>query len=227
MKKYSPVRSKSYNENRTNGTVPFQLLDRCRSNTIIESGGGMGGIYRTFMVDPLGALPAGLGNAIQSQLAVLFSPIVGYNNFFENNWVFFDPVAAAPMAHELLVYFMPPGKSVVKNAPSNGTPIDLSAEGNTAFGAGASEVYVKYTDAVLLAKLAFHELMHNRLKQGNSPLHNQQGLAGASISSTTQLNDRNIKSMAAVLRDPITQWTAGISILNNGKHDPLSEYYQV
>jgi hypothetical protein len=197
---------------------------------MIESGGDMGGTYRTFMVDPLGALPPGLGNAIQSQLAGLFSPIVGYNSFFENNWVYFNPISAAPVAHELLVYFMPSGKSIVKNAPNTIGPIDLSADGNTAYGAGASEVYVKYSDAILLAKLAFHELMHNRLKQSNQQLHNpkgQQGLAAADIKSTTKINDANIKSMAAVLRDPITQWIAGISILNNGKHDPMSEYYQV
>jgi hypothetical protein len=186
----------------------------------------MAGIYRTFMVDPLGTLQPGLANAIQSQLAVLFSPIVGYNSFFENNWVFFSPAAAAPMTHELLVYFMPPGLSVAKHAPNLSDPVDLSADGNTAYGAGASEVYVKYTDAVYLAKLAFHELMHNRLKQGNA-LHKQEGLAAKKIGPTTQLNDLNIKTMSAVLRNPITQWTEGISILNNGRHDPLSEYYKI
>jgi hypothetical protein len=45
---------------------------------------------------------------------------VGANNFFENNWVFFDPIAAAPSAHALLVYFMPAGKSIVKQVPTNG-----------------------------------------------------------------------------------------------------------
>jgi hypothetical protein len=197
---------------------------------MIESGGladGMGDTYRTFMVDPLGALPAGLGTAIQPQLALLFSPIVGADNFFENNWVFFDPNAAAPMGHELLVYFMPAGKSIVKSAPNVQGPIDLSAEGNTAYGAGASEVYVKSNDAVLLAKLAFHELMHNRLKQSNQQLHPQGGLAAAKLSGSSTLNTRNIQSMAAVLRQPITQWIAGISILKNGKNDPMSEYYKV
>jgi hypothetical protein len=187
----------------------------------------MAGTYRTFMVDPLGALPAGLGNAIQSQLAVLFSPIIGFDNFFENNWVYFDPSAAAPMVYELLVYFMPAGKSIVKLAPNVQGTIDLTDDGNTAYGAGASEVYVKSNDAVLLAKLAFHELMHNRLKQSNPQLHPQGGLAGANITGTTKLTDTNIKSMAAVLRKPITQWIAGISILKNGKNDPMSEYYKV
>ncbi len=140
----------------------------------------MGGTYRIFMVDPLGALRPGLGNAIQSQLAGLFSPIVGANNFFENNWVFFDPVAAVPVAHELLVYFMPAGKSIVKLVP---TTVDLGANGNTAYSAGASEVYVKTDDPIALAKLAFHELMHNRLKQSDAQLHPQGGLAGEVINA--------------------------------------------
>jgi len=186
----------------------------------------MGGTYRTFMVDPLGALPPGLANQIQSQLAGLFSPIVGSNNFFENNWVYFSPSEAKPVAHELLVYFMPSGVSVVKHVPNTTRPPDMSADGNTAYGSGASEVYVKTTDAALLAKLAFHELMHNRLRQDNNQLHPQGGLAAASITPSSQLNDRNIRSMAAVLRNPIAQWTQGIGILNTGKVDPLSEYYR-
>jgi hypothetical protein len=194
---------------------------------MMEKGGGMGSTYRTFMVDPLGALRPGLGNAIQSQLAVLFSPIVGSDNFFENNWVFFNPAAAAPVMHELLVYFMPPRVSIVKHAPNLNQQPDLSKDGNTAYGSGASEVYVKGNyDAVLLAKLAFHELMHNRLKLDNH-LHAQGGLAAESITGSTQLSSRNIKSMAAVLRNPITQWIGGITMLNNGRHDPMSEYYKI
>ena len=185
------------------------------------------GIYRTCMVDPLGALPPSLGNQIQTQLANLFGGIVGYDNFFENNWVFFNPTAASPMIHELLVYFMPSGKSIVKQVPNVTTTVDLSKDGNTIYTAGASEVYVKSNDPILLAKLAFHELMHNRLRQSNAQLHPQGGLAAESIDAMTQLTDRNQKSMAAVLRRPITQWTAGIGILNRGKFDPSSEYFLI
>jgi len=127
----------------------------------------------------------------------------------------------------LLVYFMPSGKSVVKNVPNLNKPVDLNADGTTVHLAGASEVYVKSDDAVILAKLAFHELMHNRLKQSDDQLHPQGGLGGASITPATKLNDRNIKTMQAALNTPITQWTAGIGILNNGKIDPMSEYYQI
>ena len=188
----------------------------------------MPGTYKTFMVDPLGALKPGLGSAIQTQLAMLFSPIVGYNNFFENNMVSFSPSAAAPVSPELLVYFMPSRTSIVKNFVGTNASVDLSADGFTAFSAtaSASEVYVKSDDPVLLARLAFHELMHNRLKMGEN-LHHLGGLAAAVIYKDTPLTDSNIKRMAAVLRSPITQWTAGISTLNSGKSDPLSEYYKV
>jgi hypothetical protein len=33
--------------------------------------------------------------------------------------------------------------------------------------------------------------------------------------------------MTAEIAKSITQWTAGITILNNGKVDPLSEYYKI
>src|SRR5262249_23516130 len=141
-----------------------------------DSGDDMGGIYRTFMVDPLGALTPDLASKIQSQLALLFSPIVGTNNFFENNWVFFNPTAAAPTAHELLVYFLPNGVSIVKKVPNMNQPVDLSIPGTTVHLAGASEVRVTTKDPVLLAKLAFHELMHNRLRQSDQQLHPQGGL---------------------------------------------------
>ena len=198
---------------------------------MIASGGAV--FYRTYMVDPLVALPPGLGNAIQSQLVLLFGSVISSVfgvtrpiNYIENNWVFFNPTAAAPVKHELLVYFMPPRTSIVKHAPTSGPP-DLSANGNTIYRAGASEVYVKSNGAVGLAKLAFHEFMHNRLKQSDNQLHPQGGLAGASITSSTRLNHHNKESMAAVLLDPIKQWTSGITILNNGMHDPMSEYYRI
>lgn len=188
----------------------------------------MAGTYRTFMVDPLGALPATLGYQIQSQLAVLFSPISG--NDFENNWVFYDPSnpsAASPTGYELLVYFMPAGMSIVKHAaPRSAPPVDPTRDGFTWSTLGASEVYVKTNSALLLAKLAFHELMHNRLRMDDGHLHPMGGLAAASITDATQITTANIQAMRRVLRVPITQWTAGIRILTDGIRDPLSEYYR-
>ena len=181
--------------------------------------------YQTFMVDPLGALKPALGAAIQSELASLFKTVVAATKTFDGNTVVFTPGAANPTAHELLVYFMPSDKSVVKNVP-NTPAVDLTDDGNTAFQAGASEVYVKSDNSALLARLAFHELMHNRLMIGNA-MHDQGGMAAKTIGASTALSPANIKAMAAVLDKAITQWTQGIAILNNGKNDPMSEYYKI
>jgi hypothetical protein len=184
----------------------------------------MAGIYRTFIADPLGALSKELARSLQLQLANLFSPCT--SDYFESNRVYFASTTAKPVGHELLVYFMPANVSVIKNVPNmNGSP-NLSADGATAPKSGASEVYVKSSDPIFLAKLAFHELMHNRLKLGDAELHPQGGLAAASISSSTPLTTANIEAMARVISDPIAQWTEGIDILTSGRFNPISEYYQ-
>jgi hypothetical protein len=129
-----------------------------------------------------------------------------------------------PVGHELLVYFMPPNVSVIKHVPRQ-LPPDLSAAGNTAFLSGASEVYVRSTSPKVLARLAFHELMHNRLRLNDRALHPQGGLASAEINDSTEYTDANKRAMAAVINRPIKQWTEGITILTHGIKDPISEYY--
>lgn len=188
----------------------------------------MASIYRTFMVDPLNAIPVRTAYVIQSQLAALFSPIVGVSGFYENNWVFFNPSQATPMDNEMLIYIMPQGVSIVKNLPGLKGSVDLSLNGNTVWvgNVRASEFYAVGPDPVLLAKLAFHELMHNRLKQGDEMHADQDGLGAKVIGPDTQISSRNMRSMAQVLRRPCPQWTNGISILNSGKVDPLSPYYK-
>jgi hypothetical protein len=182
----------------------------------------MAGVYKTFIANLLGALPQKLAWQVQSHLADLFSPCI--SNDFENNWVYFADAQNKPDKHELLVYFMPAQTSIIKHVPSVAAP-DLSIDGNTAYAAGASEVYVKSSDPLLLANLAFHELMHNRLKVGNS-LHRQGGLASAVVYNSTEITKDNIRAMAKVISKPIKQWTDGIALLADGKNDPISEYYK-
>src|SRR5207245_10347457 len=136
------------------------------------------------MVDPLGALKGNLANAIQSQLALLFSAII--SNFYEGNWVYFTPDQASQMNSELLVYFMPAGQSIVQMLPGLNQTADFTGDGWTAWVGSlvASEVYVSQSDPVLLAKLAFHELMHNRFLQGNSMHSQQDGLGTSSIAAS-------------------------------------------
>jgi len=165
--------------------------------------------YRTFMVDPLGALKGNLANGIQSQLALLFSPVI--SNFYEGNWVYFTADQASPMNNELLVYFMPSGQSIVQMLPGLSQTADFTSDGWTAWVGSlvASEVYVSQSDPVLLAKLAFHELMHNRFLQGNSMHSQQDGLGATSIGPSTPLTPTNIRTMAAVIQNPSQQWGAG------------------
>jgi len=178
--------------------------------------------YRTFIADPLGALNPALFTQVQSQLAALFAGCLG--STYDSNTVVAADTSTMPSGAELLVYFVKSGQSVVKNVP---LVVDLTAMGSTAYQSGASEVRVTSSSAALLARLAFHELMHNRLKASDATLHPQGGLAAATVSDTTALSPANAAAMSAVIGTPIVQWTAGIAILTNGKNDPMSEYYSV
>jgi hypothetical protein len=182
--------------------------------------------YRTYIADILGALsPQDFAYRVQSQLAGLMSACT-YD--YENSWVYFADTSTKVLPTEALVYFVPPGLSIIKHSPNlPAGPIDLGLAGNTNPNSGASEVYVKWRDETLLAKLAFHELMHNRLQLGNA-MHRDDGLrTGRDITPATPYTDQNKRDMAAALKKSVPQWVGGISILTNGKNDPLSEYHQI
>lgn len=133
-------------------------------------------------------------------------------------------VASYPnvLQHELLVYLLPPGTTLVKNGKlEKGKP----PPGHDGFtnsnlnGKSGSEVYFNFSDAKLLANLIFHECMHNKLRLGNVDLHSRGGMGdGPSggtgpITSNTRLSKRNINDMAAVLHVSQPQWTDGIKLL--------------
>ena len=80
----------------------------------------------------------------------------------------------------------------------------------------ASEVYAKMIDAEVLAKLAFHEAMHNKLRQG-AELHAGGGLASAGVGSDKSLSDDNIAAMAAAMRTPVKQWPEGFEVLRQAR----------
>jgi hypothetical protein len=71
-------------------------------------------------------------------------------------------------------------------------------------------------DTDLVARLAFHEIMHNKLRL-NDTMHSLPinkgggGLAKAVIANTDNLNQGNIDIMAAHLWDRHPQWTGGCS----------------
>jgi hypothetical protein len=129
--------------------------------------------YRTYIADILGALSPDLAQGVQIVLAGLMSPCI--SDQYEGNWVYFADTSTTLLPNETLVYFMPPGVSIVKNSPNIQGTLDLTAAGNTNPNSGASEVYVNFQDKTLLANLAFHELMHNILQLDNA-MHKDDGL---------------------------------------------------
>jgi len=195
--------------------------------------------YHIFMVDPYKLLVAGNAwNTIKVQLNLLFDPVVGgapFPSTLEGAVVVYSNGVVAPAPNELLVYIMPPGKSVVALSPGGSPQTDPTADGFTNFRAGASEVYARNLNSpILIAKLAFHECMHNKLRLGqttpNGPdaLHNSQdGLGAATIKDTTPLTTRNMRTMSAAIQTPVPQWTAGIQLVLNGMHDSMSPFFTI
>jgi hypothetical protein len=193
-------------------------------------------VYHIFIVDPFRQLlPKNVWNDVKIQLNLLFDPVIGTaGGTFELALVVYSNNVVTPAPNELLVYIMPPNLSVVASAPTK-FPVDLTADGNTAWRVGASEVYARNLDhPVLLAKIAFHECMHNKLRLGQSvpngpdSLHDSQdGLGVKEFGEDAKLTSKNIKTMAKALNNPVPQWTAGIQMLLTGMHDPLSPFHQI
>jgi hypothetical protein len=192
-------------------------------------------LYHIFLVDPYRVLlPNNAWNDIKIQLNLLFDPIAGYANF-EGALVKYSNGVVSPAPHELLVYVMPPGKSIVKLSPLARQEVDPTADGLTNFVSGASEIYATLINKpVLKAKLAFHECMHNKLRLGQTTPHgpdalhsSQDGLGQATIGEDTPLTKKNILTMAKALATRVPQWTAGIQTVLTGMHDALSPFHTI
>jgi hypothetical protein len=193
-------------------------------------------LYHIFLVDPYRILfPNNAWADIKTQLNLLFDPIVGYAGGFEGALAVYSNGIVTPAPNELLVYVMPPGKSVVAVSPRGRKQNDPTADGTTNFMVGASEIYAtNISKSVLKAKLAFHELMHNKLRLGQTTEHgpdalhtSQDGLGMETIDENTPLTKKNILTMAKALATPVPQWTAGIQIVLTGMHDPLSPFHSI
>ena len=119
---------------------------------------------------------------------------------------------------ELLIYFVRSSLDSVVSALGGTT----SGDGLTAWRGGVtgSEVYANTgggTDSQLLAHLAFHEALHNKLNWTGTQLHPRGGLASAVVTPSTSLTSANITLMAGVLGNNRPQWTSGCDTFN----DPL------
>lgn len=192
-------------------------------------------LYHVFLVDPYRLLiPGNAWNALQIQLNLLFDPIIGSAGF-EGARVVYSNGVVTPTANELLVYVMPPGKSIVALSPMGRPQTDPTSDGYTNIMQGASEIYATLINKpVLKAKLAFHECMHNKLRLGQTTPHgpdalhsSQDGLGMATIGEETPLTKKNILTMAKALANPVPQWTAGIQQVLTGMHDVLSPFNDI
>lgn len=154
-------------------------------------------------------------------------------------WLQQAPSSAAP--HELLIYLLPSGTTLVTRGKLEQGRPPASHDGFTNFliqsrtssgTTAASEVFPNFptTDAglKLVANLMFHEAMHNKLGYNDALLHNRGGLASgppqaAPITDTTPLTPGNISLLASHLDDSRPQWIAGIGLLTTAANVPDSD----
>jgi hypothetical protein len=188
-----------------------------------------GGMYNVYLADVLGCVSADFKLKISTTLQGFFGDVVALaGSGFTSATVQWIASFPSVTPQELLVYFVPnQAQSIMAAAGRKPTP---GADGGTFVAATGtvSEVYAGSSPgAALLARLAFHELMHNKMQMSDGQLHPRGGLAAATVTDSTDCTDQNKGDMAAALQKSVPQWTTGITILSQGSSDPLSPYYHI
>jgi hypothetical protein len=171
--------------------------------------GGVGGRFKTLLDDVINS-----NRALRTRFADLTS-IIWTTSCPDryNEW-------------DLLVYVVPSDfDSVVKalnpntSAGQGGlTTWRWQSSGGARTEETGSEVYARRTsDAVLLGNLCFHEALHNKGHFSDESLHRHGGLAGETVSATTNMTPAVRNLMAGILGNNRPQWLGGCSYYN----DPL------
>lgn len=181
----------------------------------------MGKIYNVYLKDKTGDWDQwGEGDmyVVGLELKKIFDEVCGHaDSPYSTSDYWWDPSNGTVKDTELLVYFLQSsGDSIIKRKYPKYN-LGTGTAGNTVFFTDAtpriSEVYVsvalQYADAhLLLAKLCFHELMHNKLEP--TDLHGQAGggglATGAPITSSTMLTEKNKELMAKALDKKVPQY---------------------
>jgi hypothetical protein len=169
-----------------------------------------------YLVDPLVAIgdPAKY-REINLALQGHFDRVAARLNPRDAIRVAWIPAVPKPTNSDILIYFAPSEYSFVSEfAGRKHDPLLDDGDGWTVIKPGnppsaASEVYIKTLDSQLLAALAFHEAMHNKLTQGNA-MHGGDGMAAAVVAPSTQVSATNADRMAAAFRTPVRQWPDGV-----------------
>jgi hypothetical protein len=188
--------------------------------------------YLVYLLDPLSSLAPNLLLATMTKLQTLFDPIAARVSAAGGIKVISPPTTViSPKDNELVVYLLPEGITVVdqlpreKDAPwqARTSPLLTHHWGSTRFNSNGavSEVYVKFKDADMISKLAFHECMHNKLRRGND-LHGPQniicgGLHCASIGPESVLLEANIAAMTGALLTNAKQWAGALQVLSTAR----------
>ncbi len=185
----------------------------------------MGKIYNVYLKNlvPEDNMDWGEGDmyAVGLHLKELFDEVCkNEHSKYDMSDFWWDPTKAQVKSHELLVYVLWDSSSslIVKKHPKS--KVNLSNGGNT-FWLGSStprisEIYIetmiKFMDYHrLIAKLAFHELMHNKLEPFSVHTDGGGGLAtGGVITASTPLNDKNKEIMAKKLGKWVPQYEGAL-----------------
>lgn len=163
------------------------------------------------------ALAEPWGNSFFTELEKLFKNVVSYpdSGFVDASVYWWTSRPVHHLSHEPIVWLVPNvSKSLVKKFRNIIPPSHLAGftSINQKLG-NIAEVYVnKMEGAANQAKMAFHELMHNKLVIGNQ-MHASEygfGLNKEMLDGTTAfssfLDSENIKKMASALKKPVPQW---------------------
>jgi hypothetical protein len=173
-------------------------------------------VYNVYLVDVAPAVGPRIDRRlVAAELEDLFRAVVRgggglHGCGFGDAHVEWVPGCPALRPWELVIYFVPNQFEDVASRVAGGFAFDPELAGFTGLGARhVSEVFRDAGGAVFLAKTAFHEAMHNKLRMGEKELHTHDGLARARISERTPLTSGNIRLMAPALRAPRPQWCLG------------------
>jgi hypothetical protein len=157
--------------------------------------------------------------------------------------------AGNPLTVNLIVFFVPsPRESVIKLHPQYrnttlaadsdpmewGTTVsrwNIPGGGGRAPTLGISEVYIARcrgsNDAATqlnLARIGFHESMHNQLVKPGAELHRGNGGFAAGTPTGSAPSAQNIQMFAAGIGGLVPQWPDGFQAWRNQANDPLGGF---
>ena len=175
-------------------------------------------VYNIYLGDPYGLEYDWAG--LQTEVVKLFRPAIKGSKRYKELTAQRTLVEPNLAAGELLVYVVQSElRSVLRSITD---PSNVDGGGLTkGFKSGemGAEVYAVHTSPPLLAKLVFHEALHNKLKLSNEALHGKQksGLAAAGVGEGSEPNTRDYTLMRKALESSVPQWLGGFAKVRGRK----------